>query len=99
MSGADPRWDGNRIAFEIEVDGTAVRCAISRSALQDLGGYRHYSGPDLLRCFGNARARIEAIAAGKFSARPENVYGVVSIWSDDLDEVPPVATRAPQHAE
>jgi len=99
VSGADPRWDGNRVAFEIEVEGHTVPCAISRSALQDLGGYRHYSGPELLRCFANARPRIEAIAADKFSARPESVYGVVSIWSDDLDEAPPVPAAAQQAAQ
>jgi hypothetical protein len=88
------RWDGNRVAFQIEVGGKAVPCAISRSALQDLGGYRHYSGADLLRCFSNARPRIEAIAAEKFSARPQSVYGVVSIWADDLDDPPVLAKHA-----
>jgi hypothetical protein len=65
-----------------------VDCAISRSALQDLGGYRHFTPADLLRCFTNARARIEAVAAEKFAAQACSVYGVVSIWSDDLEDAP-----------
>jgi hypothetical protein len=85
---AAPRWDGTRVAFQIDVDGAMVDCAISRSALQDLGGYRHFTPADLLRCFNNARARIEAVAAEKFAAQACSVYGVVSIWSDDLEDAP-----------
>jgi hypothetical protein len=89
VSTVEPRWDGTRVIFQIEVAGELVDCAISRSALQDLGGYRHYTPADLLRCFANARPRIEAAAAQKFAAQAQSVYGVVSIWSDDLEDAPP----------
>jgi len=84
-----PQWDGSRVLFQIEVAGETVDCAISRGALQDLGGWRHYAPADLLRCFMNARARIEKAAADKFASQAESVYGVVSIWSDDLEDAPP----------
>jgi hypothetical protein len=61
--------------------------------LQDLGGWRQYSPADLLRCFTNARARIEKAAADKFASQSESVYGVVSIWSDDLEDAPPAAVN------
>jgi len=81
-----PRWDGSRVMFEIEAAGERVSCAISRSALQDLSGRKQYAPADLLRCFDAARMQIEAIAAGKFSATPESVSGIVSIWDDDVEE-------------
>ncbi len=87
-STTEPRWDGTRVMFQIEVAGAVVDCTISRSALQDLGGYRHYTPADLLRCFVNARPRIEAAAAEKFALQARSVYGVVSIWSDDLADAP-----------
>jgi hypothetical protein len=83
-----PRWDGTRILFEIEVDGERLLCAISRSALQDLSGRRHFAAPDLLKGFVAVRERIEAIATQKFRARPESVTGVLSIWADDVDDPP-----------
>lgn len=83
-----PRWDGARVLFEIEAAGEAVPCAISRSALQELSGRRHFASTDLLRCFVGARVRIEEIAASKFKARPESVSGIVSIWADDIDDPP-----------
>jgi hypothetical protein len=88
----DPHWDGTRIAFQIEVGDQLVDCAISRSALQDLGGYRYHKAPDLLRAFTGAEARIVAAAAEKFAAGSESVYGVVSIWADDLEDAPQTET-------
>lgn len=88
-----PRWDGSRILFQIEFGGEPVACAISRSALQGLSGRRQYAPADLLRCFDASRAQIEAIAAGKYRARPESVSGIVSIWDDDVDDAP-MATEA-----
>jgi len=80
------RWDGSRVLFEIESDGQAVRCAISRSALQHIGGPRNFAPADLLRSFEKSRERIEAIAAGKFAASPESASGIVSIWADDVED-------------
>jgi Protein of unknown function (DUF1488) len=94
-----PRWDGSRVLFEIEAAGNRVACAISRSALQDLSGRRHFASTDLLRCFTEARPQIEAIAASKFKARPESVSGIVSIWADDVDEPPPAPAMARQQEQ
>jgi hypothetical protein len=99
ISAAAPRWDGTRVAFQIQVGDAMVDCAISRSALQDLGGYRHFTPADLLRCFTNARARIEAVAAEKFAAQACSVYGVVSIWSDDLEDAPLSAAEISQRSQ
>jgi hypothetical protein len=90
---AKPRWDGSRVLFEIEATGNRIPCAISRAALQDLSGRRHFASTDLLRCFAEARVRIEAIAASKFRVRPESVSGIVSIWADDVDDAPPAPAR------
>lgn len=84
-----PRWDGSRILFEIEQDGQTVSCAISRGAVQDLSERRCFKTAELLQCFDDKRGRIEAIARSKFRAAGENVSGVVSVWADDIDDVPP----------
>lgn len=89
-----PRWDGSRVLFDIEHGGQLVACAISRGALQDLSEHRCFKAPELLKCFSDARARIEAIALAKFRAEGESVSGVVSIWADDVDEPAPEAPPA-----
>ncbi len=86
---AKPRWDGSRVVFEIDVAGQAVACAISRSALQDVSGMRRFAPADLLRGFGEARGRIEEIAAAKFRSNPESASGFVSIWTDDIEDLVP----------
>lgn len=84
-----PRWDGSRVFFEIEdAAGQQIACAISRGALQDLSERRYFKSAELLRCFADARGRIEAIALSKLRASPESASGVVSIWADDIDEAP-----------
>ena len=93
-----PRWDGSRVLFEIEVGGQPVMCAISRGALQELSGRRHFASTDLLRCFLEARPRIEELAVGKINGRPDSVSGIVSIWADDMDS-PPAAPATGQQRE
>jgi hypothetical protein len=83
-----PRWDGSRVLFEIEDAGQHISCAISRGALQDLSERRYFKSTELLRCFAEARGRIEAIARSKLRASPESASGVISIWADDVDEAP-----------
>lgn len=83
---AKPRWDGSRVLFEIAVDDQVVACAISRSALQDISGVRRFTPADLLRGFDDVRARIEEIAANKYRINPESVSGLVSIWTDDIED-------------
>ena len=90
---APPRWDGRRILFEVDHGGQSVVCAISLTALQDLSSFRRFKPAELLKCFIETRARIEAIALAKLRARPGAVAGVLNIWSDDLDE-PMLSTRA-----
>jgi hypothetical protein len=84
-----PRWDGARVTFEIVADGRTVACAISRSALQDLSGQRRFKPAELLACFAAAQPRIEAIVRAKLRERPDDVDGVLHVWSDDIDDPPP----------
>lgn len=92
MSG-EARWDGRRVLFEIAGDDNqAVACAISLSALQDLGTQRRFKPADLLQCFAAMRPRIEAVALGKLRARSGAVEGVLNIWTDDFLDPPPAAT-------
>jgi hypothetical protein len=96
-----PRWDGSRVLFEIDHAGQSVLCAISRSALQELGGKRAYAGPDLVKAFLAAEPQIAAIAANLFDARPDSASGIISIWSDDITESPEppaIAGRPEQRA-
>jgi hypothetical protein len=94
-----PRWDGNRVLFEMEIAGRPVACAISRAALQELSGCHHIASGDLLRRFANGRGRIEEIASGIFATRPENVTGTLHIWADDIDDPPSAPAVASQLAE
>ncbi len=98
---AKPRWDGSRIIFQAEADGGSVACAISRGALEDLSGRRHIKSAELLQCFASVRPRVEAIVAGKLHARGEGVTGMVSIWSDDIEDIddPPAAPAVAQQAD
>ena len=96
---AKPRWDGSRVLFEIEADGACVPCAISRAALDDLGGRGAYKPADMIRRFMSFQDRIEKIAADIFRARPASVTGTVSVWADDIDEPqasPAIASQRPQ---
>ena len=91
---AKPRWDGNRILFAIEVAGQSVPCGISRSALQDLSGRRQFAAAELLKSFAAVRPRIEALALRMFTERPESVSGILSIWTEDVDNAPAAAACA-----
>ena len=81
-----PRWDRNRVLFEIETDGERVECAISREALQDASERRHGKPVELLACFSKVRPRLERIALAKYHARSDAVQGLVTIWSGDLED-------------
>jgi hypothetical protein len=93
-----PRWDGSRVMFEIEAGGELVTCAISRAALQELSGRRHFAAAELLRCFVEIRAKVEAIALNKYTVSPDSVCGILSIWEDDIDAAP-VASVTPAPVE
>jgi hypothetical protein len=86
---AKPRFDGNRVIFEIDADGRRVPCVISRSALQGISQRRHFASGELLRSFNEARPQIEQIALRKYRAQPESASGVTSIWEDDVEETRP----------
>jgi hypothetical protein len=93
---AKPRWDGNCIRFEIEIDGTPIACAISLGALQEISGCRYIKSSDLLRRFADARDRIEQIAATIFAVRPDSVTGTLHIWADDIYDPPTAPATARQ---
>jgi hypothetical protein len=86
---AKPRFDGNRVIFEIDADGRRVPCVISRSALQGISQRRHFASGDLLRSFNDARRQIEQIALRKYRAQPESASGVTSIWEEDVEDTRP----------
>ncbi len=91
---ARPSWDGTRVRFEILDGAEKVQCAISQCALQDLSQRRSFSKTEMLLCFEQARSRIEAVARSKLEGRSVGVTGTLSIWADDLDELPPTTTPA-----
>ena len=95
---ARPRWDGNRMLFEIEIGGKPIACAISGGALQEISGCHHIATRDLLRRFTDGRDRIEAIAARILATRPESVTGTLHIWADDIDDPPSAPAVACQAA-
>lgn len=84
-----PRWDGNKVVFELDDRGQHISCAISRGALEELAGLRYLKSAELLRSFAEARGRIETIALRKLRARPEGVSDLLSIWINDLDDSRP----------
>ncbi len=89
---ASPRWDRNRVLFEIVEDGQVLSCAISKEALQDISDRRYAKPAELLTCFDKVRDRVEQVARAKFKVRPDSIDGLVTIWSGDLDE--PETTEA-----
>jgi Protein of unknown function (DUF1488) len=68
-----PRWDRNRVLFEINTGGQWIECAISREALQDASGRRYGKPLELLACFSKVRPRLERIALAKYMARSETM--------------------------
>ena len=91
-----PRWDGRRVHFDMMIADTLVSCAISSAALRELSGQSRYKPADLLRCFVEARPRIEAVAIRLHNAQPSSVSGILSIWEDDVEGEgpPPPAPRS-----
>ena len=86
-----PRWDGSRVIFEInDGNGRMISRAISRAALEAIGGSRCLRSADLLGCFIHARARIERLALEKLRGRPDGISGRLSLWADDVEFGPPV---------
>lgn len=47
------------------------------------------SPADWLERFAKMRIQIETLARIKLYARPLGVYGRLSLWADDLDDLPP----------
>ncbi|MGH7040970.1 MAG: DUF1488 family protein [Acetobacteraceae bacterium] len=83
---APPRWDRNRVLFEIEDDGRLIACAISLQAIQDASGRRFHDAVRLLDCFDKVRPRIERVARSKLRARPHADDHLLTVWSGDLDD-------------
>lgn len=93
MSEAEaPRWDGQRLLFNLTVEDGTVRCAISRLALLGISGGRWLQEPQLFQCFAKLRPRIEDAARAKLAGRSSLPLGILHIWEDDVIEPPPAAT-------
>ncbi len=92
------RRDDSHILFEITDNDEQILCAISRAALEDIGGTRCHQTEDLLRCFAKARGRIEKLAVDKLRARPSGVSGRLTLWSDDVDRHPAPDAEPPMPA-
>jgi len=101
MEPAPPRWDGQRLIFELSLEGGGcIRCSISRLALMDISGGGQFRTTDLLARFARARPVIEAAARAKLRNRNGPPLGILHIWEDDVIEPPPEssprAMRAPR---
>ena len=82
-----PRCDGRRLLFDIVDDGRRVTCAISVMALEDLSEKRCYKPADQLSSFALARRQIEIIALGKIQTQGQDASGLLTIWSNDVDDL------------
>jgi hypothetical protein len=94
-----PRWDGGRVLFEITDGNKQIQCAISRAALEEISERRCFGTADLLGCFANARGRIDRLALEKLRARPDGISGRLSLWTDDVDFLPPGGPPAAAYQE
>lgn len=90
-----PRWDRNRLLFEIDDGEQPISCSISQEALQYLSERRLTTPLEWMACFAKARTRVEKIALEKSRARAGSVYGLVAIWSGDVDDGPEDQDTAP----
>ena len=78
--------------FEIGSGLNCIPCAISRAALDELGGERHLGGAALIRCFLARQEHVEAIVRdklGEMPGGPASLIGTLNIWASDLDDLPP----------
>jgi hypothetical protein len=82
---AAPRWDNNRVLFEIDDGEHRIECAIYRQALEEVGG-RGFARPlELLACFSKSRTLIERLALHKARTQGATISGPITIWSGDLE--------------
>ena len=95
--GMRPRWDGSRVWFEIAEGDERITCAISRAALQDLTERRYHKGSEMLRCFIEARGRIEELARGKLRGMPQRAAGLLSLWAADVNDPSPSGAPMAAH--
>jgi len=98
-SPSDPNWDGSRVFFEITEGRQRVSCAISRTALEDIGERRLFTATDVLGCFAKVRARIETIALKKLHGKPDSFSGRLNLWADDVDGPPTDGFSSTAHHE
>lgn len=96
---APPRWDGQRLVFELNMDdGMLVRCAISRLALLSIGDGGPSRATDPMARFTASRARIEAAAHAKLRGRATPPLGLLHIWQDDILDPSPGASPCSMQA-
>ncbi|SHJ73875.1 Protein of unknown function [Roseomonas rosea] len=93
-----PRWQHDRILFEVEEHGVALACSVSKAAIQDAGGRYSNLPRDIMTEFVRLRPRIEQAALAKFRERPGGLDGPVHVWSADLDDDPEPPAIAGQAA-
>jgi hypothetical protein len=86
-----PRKNGDGVMFSVSNAGEPVLCIISRVALEEITHRRHIKPSDVLACFKGASAAIHALALKKLQTRPESVSGCLRLWTDDLDDEPPIS--------
>jgi len=80
----DPHWDGMRMLFQMMIDGKAVSCAISKSALRDVIFLHSKACFDPMSCFLDNLSWIEAIARAKYTARHDPLH----VWPGDVFALP-----------
>jgi hypothetical protein len=98
-----PRWDADRVLFEVDDGEHRLPCSISREALESAGQGYTARPWQLLEAFERLRPRIEQIALAKIRAAPAKPAGITAISIDELNDPPPTipaaaALRRPQAA-
>ncbi|NOG71259.1 hypothetical protein HJG45_12865 [Roseicella sp. DB1501] len=90
-----PRGEGKRVLFEIVDSGHHVVRTISTMALEDLRHRRCcYKPADQLNSSALARRQIETIALGKIGRQVQDASGLLSIRSNDVDDLLSTSQRS-----
>jgi Protein of unknown function (DUF1488) len=94
LSQVTPRWDTDRVLFEIDDGERRSPCSISREALESAGeGYKARPW-QLLEAFERLWPGIEQIALAKIRATASKPAGITPISLDELNDPPPTVPAA-----
>ena len=80
-----PRWDADRVLFEVDDGEHRLPCSISREALESLGSGYTARPWQLLEAFERVRPRIEQLAWTKIRSTPGDLTGLTAISVDELN--------------